>query len=123
MRNATVVGHGNLAVDDQFASGGNERGKGRAEGFGPVIPVAADQRQTAAGFDNGDQPVAVVLDLVQPALAIRRRGARLDDLQAHRIRLARRQRAFGQDQGRHVPEDSVALSAPLASSVVVEIQR
>ena len=45
MGDAAIVGHGDLAIDDQLVPGGDERGKGRAEGFRPVIPVAADQRQ------------------------------------------------------------------------------
>jgi len=106
MRDAAIVGHGDFAVDHQLMSGGGERGERCAEGFRPVISVAADQRQAAAGVDDGDQPVAVMLDLVQPAFAIRRRWARLHDLQTHGGGLARRRRAFGQDQGRHVPKDS-----------------
>ena len=104
MRDAAIVGHGDLAIDDQLVPGGGERGEGRAEGFRPVIPVAADQRQAAAAVDDGDQAMAVVLDLVQPALAIGRRRARRHDLQTHGGGLARRRRAFGQDQGRHVPK-------------------
>ena len=83
MRDTAVVGHGDLAVDDRLVSGGAERGEGRAEGFRPVISVAADQRQAAAAVDDGNQPMAVMLDLVQPALAVGRRRARFDDLQTH----------------------------------------
>ena len=37
---AAVVGHGDLAVDDQLVSGGgDERAERRSEGFRPVIPI------------------------------------------------------------------------------------
>jgi hypothetical protein len=49
-----------------------------------------------------------VLDLVQPALAIGRRRAWPHDLQTHGGGLARRRRAIGQDQGRHVLINSLA---------------
>lgn len=39
MDDAAIVGHGDLAIDNQRAPGGGERGKGRAEGYRPVIPV------------------------------------------------------------------------------------
>jgi len=81
-----------------------ERGEGRVEGFRPAISTAADQLQAAAAVDDGDQPMAVVLDLVQPARAIGRRRAWRHDLQADGGGLARWRRALGQDKVRHIAE-------------------
>ena len=108
MRDAAIVGHGDLAIDDQLVPGGGERGKGRAEGLRPVIPVAADQRQAAAAIDDGDQPVAVMLDLVQPALAIGRRRARRNDLQTHRIRAGAPATRLRAGPGRHARKIALA---------------
>jgi hypothetical protein len=81
MRDAALVVHGDLAIDDQRVPGGGERREGRVEGIRPVVSVAADQRQVTAITDEGDQAMAVMLDLVQPALAIGRCRARRNDLE------------------------------------------
>ena len=66
-RIATLVGYGDLAVEDHRGqSGGGERPKGFAKHRGAVVAVAADERDVAAA-DDREQPVAIMLDLVQPA--------------------------------------------------------
>jgi hypothetical protein len=50
-----------------------------------VVPVAAGQLEVAA-YGDRQQPVPVMLHLVQPALAVRRLGTRRDDLERNAMR-------------------------------------
>jgi hypothetical protein len=84
MGDAALVGHRNLAIEDERRQpGGGQPFERRAEQRGAVVPVAADELEVVAG-DDRQQAVPVVLDLVQPAIAVRRRGAGRDDLQGTR---------------------------------------
>jgi hypothetical protein len=69
MGDAALVGHGDLAVEDEFPAEGGHRRERRAEEVGPVVAVAADQPQPAGAVDDRDQPVPVMLQLVQPSVA------------------------------------------------------
>ncbi len=83
-----------LAVDQRALD--RERGqrpRQRREFLGPVEPVAGDQPDRAA-LDPGQQPVAVVFDLVQPfrsvGRGVRRGGKLRDEPLGHRPLHARR---------------------------------
>jgi hypothetical protein len=69
---AAVVGNGDLAVEHDLAPAGQQIAERRAKRWGPVVPVPGDQPQPAAPVEYGDDPVAVVLDFVQPVVAFRR---------------------------------------------------
>jgi hypothetical protein len=61
---AALVGHRDLAVEDERRQrGGDQLVERQAEQRGAVMAVAADQPQPTAG-DDGKQPVPVVFDLV-----------------------------------------------------------
>jgi hypothetical protein len=49
-------------------------------GFAPVIAVAAEEPENALPVHNGDQPVTIMFDLVEPAIAGRGLSSRADDL-------------------------------------------
>jgi len=62
--------------------------------------VAADQLDVAA-VDDRQQPVPVMLDLVQPALALRRRRAGRNDLERNALKQVSRNRVGGKRKCRH----------------------
>ena len=77
---------GTAAVEDERRQpGGGQLVERFSEQMGAVVAVAADELQLAAG-DDREQPMAVVLDLVQPALAVRRLGTGRNDLQRDALR-------------------------------------
>ena len=83
---AALVGDRDFAVQDQRRQPGRGQWLERlAEQRSAVAPVAAQEPQRAAG-DNGEQPVPIVLDLVQPAGIDRRLGTGGDDLQSNLAR-------------------------------------
>jgi hypothetical protein len=98
MGDAALIGHRDLAVEDQRRqAGGGELVERFAEQRGAVVTVAADQLEVIA-TDDRQQPVPVMLDLVQPALAVGRLGAGRNDLAAGRVeavRLGSPRRAMG----------------------------
>ena len=51
--------------------------KRRAEGGGSIEAVVADQPEGAGTIEDRNQPMAVMFDLVQPAVAIERNGVQL----------------------------------------------
>src|SRR5215469_9510185 len=82
MANATIVGDRDLSVYDQFVpDAGEDRVERGAKPFGSVEAVAADQPQGAAPVQDRDQPVPIVLDLVQPPVADWRLSARCHECQ------------------------------------------
>src|SRR3954447_13312302 len=74
------VGNRDLPVERHRRQAGY-RAEGLLEQGGPVVAITAQQRQPV-GRDDRDQPVAVVLDLMQPVVAVGDLGAGRDDLKA-----------------------------------------
>jgi hypothetical protein len=74
MGDAALVWHGNFAVEHDFAPERQQVAERRAEQRRPIVPVPGDQLQPTAPIQDGDDPVAVVFDLVQPIAALRRPG-------------------------------------------------
>jgi hypothetical protein len=76
MGDATLIRDRNFAVDDHVVLDGAEHvGEGRRECLGAVEPVAAEEPQPAAAVEVRDQSVPVMLDFMQPAVALGRLGA------------------------------------------------
>ena len=69
MGNPALIGHRDFAVEDDLALVGQQIAKWRAEDRRPVIPVPGDQLQRASPVEYGDDPVAVIFDLMQPIVA------------------------------------------------------
>jgi hypothetical protein len=75
MADALRVEHDDLAVDHRVAAGQRREGLGRLA----VAPVQSSPLRVISRtsvIDEGQRPVAVELDLVQPVLPLRRRSAR-----------------------------------------------
>jgi len=71
---------------------------------------AEDQLDVTAGNDR-DEAMPVMLDLVQPAVAIRRFGGRRDDLEANGARDLGRHPLWGQGEARHGGRRGMWLAA------------
>jgi hypothetical protein len=96
---AALVWDGDLAVEDEGRrSGGGERVEGCVEDRGSVAAVAGEE---AHRVDDGDETVAVLLDLLEPAGAAGRLGARCDKLWVDVGRQGSRDRLRGSEKFRH----------------------
>src|SRR5437762_2173062 len=93
MRYAALVGNGDLAIEYDRAAVRTEAPEWLAEERRAIMAIAAEELQRAASGYDRDQPVTVVLDLMQPADAIRRLSAGRHDLEAD----------IGRQIGRHRP--------------------
>jgi hypothetical protein len=98
MGDAALIGHRDLAVDHQgWPAKPLER---CAKQRGAVVAIAAQQLDVVA-VDDRQQPMPVMLDLVQLALALRRRGAGRNDLRGDALKQISRNRAGGKRECRH----------------------
>jgi len=64
MGDAAVIEHRNFAVEHDFAPAGQQVAERGAEQRGAIVAVPGDQLQPAAPVQDGDNPVAIMLDLV-----------------------------------------------------------
>jgi hypothetical protein len=105
-RDAVIAAGDSFAIDDAGACAeAGERIDDQREAVGEIIARPAIEAHTLANF-AGDDPEAVVLDLVQP----RRAGRRL----WCRHRQTRRDEAGGQDTRRHGPGNASVICATQA---------
>jgi hypothetical protein len=105
MGDTALVGHRDLAVEHQRRQPGQPSER-IGEQMGAVVAVAADQLEIVA-VDDRQQPMTVVLDLVQPAVAVRRLGAGRDDLEWDTVRYVGPHRLWGERETRHEGEVNV----------------
>ena len=82
MRYTALVGDGDLTVKDEGPAAQGELAERDAEQGRAIVAVPTEQLKLAAARNDCDQPMAVMLDLMQPALAIRRPYAGRYDLKA-----------------------------------------
>jgi len=87
-----------------------------APSLGAVVAVAAHQPDGTVG-DNRHQPVPVVLDLMQPTVAIRRLSAGRDDLEADGVRYLSPHRRWGHSDARHGVKEMWLEGARLPSLI------
>jgi len=101
MRDATIIRNRDFPIQNHRRQPGtDQRPEGLSEEPRAVIPVAAEQHKLAIARKDGDEPMAVMLDFMQPAVAGGRPFARRNDLEADIARHAGRNRA-GRQTDRH----------------------
>jgi hypothetical protein len=98
---AALVRYRNLAVEHHRRQFRLDQGaEGLLEERRAVDAVTADQPQRI-GRDDGNEAVPIVLDLMQPAITVRRRGAGGNDLEVGLGRQGGRDRRTGQGKFQH----------------------
>ena len=101
MRQARLVWHRNLTVEDHRSAERGQPPYWRRELVGEIIAIPRVDAQTARGIDRHEYAPAVVLDLVQPSVALGRDVRLRADLEIDIARRAARHRRLWEQQLRH----------------------
>jgi hypothetical protein len=101
MRHAALVWNRDLAIHDDRMTGCRQGTEGIAKQPRPINAVAAQELQRPAPGDDRDEAMPIVLDRMQPAVAVRRLCAVRYDLEADICRHAGRHRRGMQRKFRH----------------------